>query len=54
MQRKKAGLQHHYNITSIVEKHNIPGSLVINSDQTLSKYLQVECCKESWHGRDRQ
>ena len=33
--KKEAGLQHHYRITSIVEKHKIPESLVINSDQTL-------------------
>ena len=39
--KKEAGLQHHYCITSIVEKHKIPESLVINSDQTPSKYVQV-------------
>ena len=43
--KKEAGLQHHYCITSIVEKHKIPKrvkeSLVINSDQTSSKYVQV-------------
>ena len=39
--KKKAGLQHHYRITSIVEKHKIPESLVINSDQTSSKHVQV-------------
>ena len=38
--KKGAGLQHHYCITSIVEKHKIPESLVINSDQTPSKYVQ--------------
>ena len=37
--KKEAGLQHR--ITNIVEKHKIPESLVINSDQTLSKYVQV-------------
>ena len=40
--KKKAGLQH-YRMTSIVEKHKIPESLVINSNQTLSKYVQVGC-----------
>ena len=39
--KKEAGLQHHYCITSIAEKHNIPESLVINSDQTTSKHVQV-------------
>ena len=39
--KKEADLQHHYCITSIVEKHKIPESLVINSDQTLSKHVQV-------------
>ena len=39
--KKEAGLQHHYRITSVAEKHNIPESLVMNSDQTKSKYVQV-------------
>ena len=39
--KKEAGLQHHYRITSIVEEHNIPKSLVINNDQISSKYDQV-------------
>ena len=39
--KKEAGLQYHYRITSIVEKHKIPESLVINSDQIPSKYVQV-------------
>ena len=39
--KKEAGLQHHYRITSTVEKHNIPPSLILNSDQTPSKYVQV-------------
>ena len=34
-------LQHHYHITSKVEKHNIPPSLILNSDQSPSKYVQV-------------
>ena len=38
--KKELGLQHHYRITSIVEKHKILESLVINSDQThLSKNM---------------
>ena len=37
--KKDAGLQDHYRITSIVEKHKIPESLVINSDETPSKYV---------------
>ena len=32
--KKELGLQHHYRITSIVEKHKILEFLVINSDQT--------------------
>ena len=39
--RKEAGLQYHYRITTIVEKYKIPPSLVLNSDQTPSKYVQV-------------
>ena len=39
--KKEAGLQHHYRITSIAEKHKIPESLVINNDQTPAKYVQV-------------
>ena len=38
--RKEAGLQHHFRIINI-EKHNIPKSLVLNSDQTPSKYVTV-------------
>ena len=41
--RKEAGLQHHFRIVNIIEKHKIPKSLVLNSDQTLSKYVTV-CC----------
>ena len=37
--KKDAGLQDHCRITSIVEKHKIPESLVINSDETTSKYV---------------
>ena len=39
--RKEAGLQHHFRIVNIIEKHNIPKSLVLNSDQTPSKYVTV-------------
>ena len=39
--KKEAGLQYHYRITTIVEKYKIPPSLVLNSDQTPSKYVQV-------------
>ena len=39
--KKEAGLQQHYRITGIVEKFKIPESLVINRDQTPSKYVQV-------------
>ena len=39
--KKEEGLLHHYRITNIVEKHKIPESLVINNDQTPSKYVQV-------------
>ena len=39
--RKEAGLQHHFRIVNIIEKHNISKSLVLNSDQTPSKYVSV-------------
>ena len=39
--KKEACLQHHYCITSIIEKYKIPESLVINSDQAPSKYVQA-------------
>ena len=39
--KKEEGLLHHYRITSIVQKNKIPESLVINNDQTPSKYVQV-------------
>ena len=41
--KKEGGLQHHYCITSIVEKHKIPEPLVINSNQTPSKYVHTGC-----------
>ena len=41
--RKKAGLQHHFWIFNIIQKHNIPKSLVLNSDQTPSKYVTNGC-----------
>ena len=40
--RIEAGLQHYVRIVNIIEKHNIPGSLVVNSGQTLSKYVTVD------------
>ena len=39
--KKEAGLQHHYGNISIVQKHKIPESLGINSDQKSSKYVPV-------------
>ena len=39
--KKEAGLQHHFRIINTIEKHNIPKSLVLNSDQTPSKYVTV-------------
>ena len=39
--RKESGLQHHFRIVNIIEKHNIPKSLVLVSDQTPSKYVTV-------------
>ena len=39
--RKEAGLQHHFRIVNIIEKHNISKSLVLNSDQTPSKFVSV-------------
>ena len=41
--KKEACLQSYYRITSIVEKHKIQEYLVINSDQTPPKYVQVGC-----------
>ena len=37
--RKEVGLQHHFLIVAIIEKHNIPKSLVFYRDQTPSKYV---------------
>ena len=39
--RKEAGLQHHFRIINITEKHNILKSLVLNSDKTPSKFVTV-------------
>ena len=39
--RKEAGLQHNFRIVNIIEKYKIPKSLVLNSDQTPSKYVTV-------------
>ena len=38
---QEAGLQHHYRIVSLAEKFNIPPPLILNSDQTPSKYITV-------------
>ena len=39
---QEAGLQHHYRIVSLAEKFNIPpAALILNSDQTPSKYITV-------------
>ena len=46
--KKEAGLQYFYCITSIVEKHKTSESLVINSDQTPSKYVQVQRFTMAW------
>ena len=40
--RKVAGLQHHFRIVNIIEKHNIPKSLELNSDHTSSKCVTVD------------
>ena len=37
--RKEARLQHHFRVVNIQEKHNIPKSIVLNKDQTPSKYV---------------
>ena len=37
--RNKAGLQHHFRIVNIIEKHNIAKSLMLNNDQTPSNML---------------
>ena len=39
--RKEAELQYHFRTDGIIEKHNIPKSLVRNSYQTPSKYVTV-------------
>ena len=55
--KKEAGLQHHYHITSIVEKHKIPESLVINTVKICSNwtfYHGAKRCKESWRVRNRR
>ena len=40
--RKETELVYHYKIVSIVEIHNIPHSMIVNLDQTPSKYMQIE------------
>ena len=37
--RNKAGLQHHFRIVNIIEKHDIAKSLMLNNDQTPSNML---------------
>ena len=39
--RKEVGNQHHFQIVKIMEKHRIPKSFVLNTDQTPSKYVTV-------------
>ena len=39
--RKEAELIYLYEIVSVVEKHSIPSSLVVNLDQTPVKYVQA-------------
>ena len=39
--RKEAELIYLHEFVSVVEKHSIPSSLVINLDQTPSKYVQI-------------
>ena len=39
--RKEAELIYLHEIVSVVEKHSIPSSLVVNLDQTPSKYVQA-------------
>ena len=39
--RREAWVQDHFRIVNIIEKHNIPKSFVLNSDQTPSKYVTV-------------
>ena len=37
--RKEAGLQYHFRIVNVIEKHNIQKSIVLNGDQTPLKYV---------------
>ena len=39
--RKEVGLQYHFRIVNIIEKHSVTKSLVLNSDQTPSEYVTV-------------
>ena len=39
--KKEAGVQHHYRVANIAEKHHISPALILNSDQTPSKCVQV-------------
>ena len=58
--QKEAELKFMQNVANLVEKYQIPSSLVINLDQTLSKYIQVSSntiekkkmshkCSDIWH-----
>ena len=38
---KEAQLKFHHQIVDYVKKHHKPPSLIINFDQTLSKYVQI-------------
>ena len=40
-EKKEAGLKLHHRIVRFIKKHNIPPQLVINFDQTPSKYVPV-------------
>lgn len=39
--KKEMGLQFHYKIVKLAEDHEIPPSLILNADQTPSKYVNV-------------
>ena len=47
--KKEAGLLFHHEIASVVEKYNIPPELVINSDQTPSKYVTAQQWRQKMH-----
>ena len=45
--RKEAVLSHHFWIINIIERHKIQTSLVLNSDQTSSRYVTI--CRTTMH-----